>query len=227
MELLRRTNSMQGAREQKRIARSRRTARVAFACALAFFAGATTASAQSEVPAGTRFLVELRDTLDARRVKVGKKFEARTIESIVSTNGSVIPGWTKLKGQVSYVDDHQMVLRFDRIEPPGGKQALVATVTGVVGEKNVKGKAGDEGEIKSKGHRGRDAAIGAAVLGGIGAAVGASQGGGRGAAIGATAGGATGAVVGAAAGGPKDLVLREGTRLELQLDRPLYFYPRR
>ena len=196
-------------------------------CALALFAGTATAGAESEVPAGTRFLVELRDTLDVHKVRAGKKFEARTVEAIVATDGSIIPGWTKLKGQVSYVDDHQMVLRFDRIEPPGGKQALVATVTGVVGEKNVKGQAGDEGEIKSASHRGRDAAIGAAVLGGIGAAIGASQGGGRGAVIGATAGGATGAVVGAAAGGPKGLVLREGTRLELQLDRPLYFRRRR
>src|SRR5712691_886511 len=168
------------------------------ACTLAVFAGAATANAQSQVPAGARFLVELRDKLDARKVKVGKKFEARTIEPIVAADGNSIPAWTKLKGQVSYVRDNQMVLRFDRIEPPGGKVPLVATVTGVVGEKNVKNKAGDEGEIQSASHRGRDAAIGAAVLGGIGA------------------------VIGAAAGGPKELVLREGTRLELQLDRPLF-----
>ncbi|PYU17459.1 MAG: hypothetical protein DMG29_01425 [Acidobacteria bacterium] len=155
------------------------------------------------------------------------RFEARTIEPIVAADGNSIPAWTKLKGQVSYVRDNQMVLRFDRIEPPGGKVPLVATVTGVVGEKNVKNKAGDEGEIQSASHRGRDAAIGAAVLGGIGAAVGATQGGGKGAAIGAATGGATGAVIGAAAGGPKELVLREGTRLELQLDRPLFFRARR
>ena len=203
------------------------TSPIALACALAVLAGAATANAQSQVPAGARFLVELRDKLDAQRVKVGKKFEARTIEPIVAADGNSIPAWTKLKGQVSYVRDNQMVLRFDRIEPPGGKVPLVATVTGVVGEKNVKNKAGDEGEIQSASHRGRDAAIGAAVLGGIGAAVGATQGGGKGAAIGAATGGATGAVIGAAAGGPKELVLREGTRLELQLDRPLFLRARR
>ena len=201
---------------------------VALLAALAFaLAGTGVARAQSEVPAGTRFLVELRDKLEARKVKVGKKFEARTIEPIQASDGNSIPAWTKLMGQVTYVRDNQMVLRFDRIEPPGGKMPVVATVTGVIGEKNVKGKAGDEGEIKATSHRGRDAAIGAAVLGGIGAAVGATQGGGKGAAIGATAGGATGAVIGAAAGGPKDLVLHEGTRLELQLDRPLEFHARR
>ncbi len=196
----------------------------ALACALA---GTGVARAQSEVPAGTRFLVELRDKLDARKVRVGKKFEARTIEPIQASDGNFIPAWTKLKGEVTYVRDNQMVLRFDRIEPPGGKRPIVATVTGVIGEKDVKGKAGDEGEIKASSHRGRDAAIGAAVLGGIGAAVGATQGGGKGAAIGATAGGATGAVIGAAAGGPKNLVLHEGTRIEVQLDRPLEFRSRR
>ncbi|MBI3669683.1 MAG: hypothetical protein HY237_07890 [Acidobacteria bacterium] len=196
----------------------------ALACALAW---AGVARAQSEVPAGTRFLVELRDKLEARKVKVGKKFEARTMEPIQATDGNSIPSWTKLKGQVTYVRDNQMVLRFERIEPPGGKMPIVATVTGVIGEKDIKGKAGEEGEIKAASHRGRDAAIGAAVLGGIGAAVGATQGGGRGAVIGATAGGATGAVIGAAAGGPKDLVLHQGTRLEVQLDRPLVFRARR
>ena len=50
--------------------------------------------------------------------------------------------------------------------------------------------------------------------------VGAQQGGGRGAAIGAGTGAVAGALIGTAAGG-KDLVLENGARLELQLDRPL------
>lgn len=183
--------------------------------------------AQSEVPAGTRFLVELRDKLDSEKVREGKKFEARTVEPIPAADGSTIPAWTKLKGEVSYARDNRMVLRFERIEPYGQKMPLVATVTHVVGEKGVSSKAGDEGEIKAAGHRGRDAAIGAVVLGGIGAAVGAAEAGGKGAAIGAGAGGATGAVIGAAAGGGKHLVLHEGTRIELQLDRPLEFHARR
>jgi len=197
---------------------------LALACALGL---APAASAQSEVPAGTRFLVELRDKLDSHKVKVGKKFEARTVELIPASDGSTIPAWTKLKGEVSYVRDNQMILRFERIEPLGQQMPLVATVTRVVGEKDVSGKAGEEGEVKASGHRGRDAAIGAAVLGGIGAAVGATQAGGKGAAIGGGAGAATGAVIGTAAGGGKHLVLHEGTRIELQLDRPLEFHPRR
>lgn len=182
---------------------------------------------QSEVPAGTRFLVELRGKLEARKVKPGKKFEARTLEPLQADDGNYIPAGTKVKGRVTYARDNELQLRFEEIEAPGGKRPLVATVTGVVGEKNVRERTGEEGEIKSESHRGRDAAIGAVVLGGIGAAVGASQAGGKGAAIGAGTGAATGAVIGAAAGGPKNLVLHDGTRLEVTLDRPLAFRGRR
>jgi len=178
--------------------------------------------AQSQVPAGTRFMVELRDKLEARKVHAGKKFDVRTLEALRATDGSVIPAWTKIHGRVSYVEHNKMVLQLEQIEAPGGRIPIVATVTNVVGQKDVKNRAGEEGEIEAKGHRGRNAAIGAVVLGGIGAAVGASQAGAKGAAIGAGAGAATGAAVGAATGG-KDLTLYEGTRIEFELDRPLTF----
>jgi hypothetical protein len=176
--------------------------------------------AQSEVPAGTRFMVELRDKLDARKVKPGKKFDVRTIDAMQASDGSVIPAWTKIHGRVSYVEHDKIILRLEQIEAPGGKIPIVATVTNVVGEKDVKSKASDEGEIKADSHRGRNAAIGAVVLGGIGAAVGATRGGGKGAAIGAGVGAGTGAAIGAASGS-KDLVLNDGTRIEFELDRPL------
>jgi len=214
--------TMTGLNRRKRLAKWA-TCLTALACALVW---APAASAQSEIPAGARFLVELRDNLDARKVRAGKKFEARTLEPIQATDGNSIPTWAKLKGEVSYVRDNKMILRFERIATPSGEIPLVATVAGVVGEKDVKEKASEEGEIKASGHRGRDAAIGAVVLGGIGAAVGASQAGAKGAEIGAGAGGATGAVIGAVAGG-RDLVLHKGTRTELQLDRPLMFRTRR
>ncbi len=194
----------------------------ALACALAWVPAA---SAQSEIPADTRFLVELRDHLDARKVKPGKKFEVRTVEAMQATNGSIIPAWTKIHGRVSYVEHNKMILRLEQIEAPGGRVPIVATVTNVLGEKDVKSKAGEEGEIKASGRRGRNAAIGAVVLGGVGAAVGAKEAGATGAAIGAGAGAGTGAAIGAASGG-KDLNLREGTRIEFQLDRPLVFRTR-
>jgi outer membrane lipoprotein SlyB len=91
-------------------------------------------------------------------------------------------------------------------------------VTQVVGERDVRARADREGEIRADSHRGRNAAIGAVIASGAGAAIGATQGG-REAAIGAAAGAAAGAALGATRGG--NLVLDKGTRLELQLDRPL------
>ncbi len=175
--------------------------------------------AQSEVPAGTRFLVELRDRLEAKKVKPGKKFEARTLEALRAADGRTINARAKLKGRVSHVEHNKMMLRFEEIDTGRGKEPIVANVQRVMGEKDVRAKS-SEGEIQASGHRGRDAAIGAAVLGGIGAAIGAKEGGGKGAAIGAGAGAGAGGLIGAAAGG-KDLVLMEGTRIELELDRPL------
>jgi len=196
---------------------------LALLCGMAL---ALPAAAQSELPAGTRFLVELRDRLDAKRVKPGKKFEARTLEPLYGSDGSVIEAGARLRGRVASADDNKLLLRFERLDTRRGWVPIVATVTGVVGEKHVKKTANDEGEIKSSSGRGKNAAIGAAVGAGVGAAIGAARGGGQGAAIGAAVGGGTGAVIGAASGG-RDLELREGARIEVQLDRPVFFRPRR
>ena len=182
------------------------------------------AQAQSEIPAGTKFMVELRDKLEPKKIKVGKKFSARTLEALHSTDGNWIEADAKLKGRVSYVDGNRVVLRFEKLDTRRGWVPIVATVTGTVGERNL--KVNDEGEVKASTGRGKSAAIGAAVGAGVGAAVGASQAGGKGAAIGAATGAAAGAILGAAAGG-REPVIHEGARLELTLDRPLVFKPKR
>ncbi len=183
------------------------------------------AASGSEIPQGTRFLVELRDKLDATKIQAGKKFEANTLEALQGSDGKMIKAGAKLRGIVTHVERSKMVLRFDRIDTGRGWVPIAATVTQVIGEHNVKEKAGSEGEVSASGGRGKRAAIGAAVGAGVGAAIGASEGGGKGAAIGAGAGGAGGAVIGAASGG-HSLVLEKGARLELALDRPLNFRSR-
>ncbi len=195
---------------------------LALLCGLAL---ALPMAAQSEIPAGTRFLVELRDNLEARKVRPGKKFQARTLEALYGSDGRWIEAGAKLKGRVASVDGNRILLRFEQLDTRRGWVPIVATVTGVVGEKHVKKTASDEGEIRGSSDRGRNAAIGGAVGAGVGAAIGATQGGGRGAAIGAIVGGGTGAVLGAASG-RRELRLREGTRIEVQLDRPVLFRPK-
>lgn len=178
------------------------------------------AADHKEIAQGTRFMVELRDKLEAKKAKPGKKFSAITLEALETSDGTIIPSGSKLKGRVGYVEGNKMVLRFERIETRYGKFPIVASVVSVVGERDVKDQVGPEGEIKAEGGRGKGAAIGAIVGGGIGAAIGASKGGGKGAAIGAGVGGGSGALIGAAAGG-RDLVLQKGARLEVELERPL------
>ncbi len=176
----------------------------------------------SEIPAGTRFMVELRDTLEAKKIKKGKKFEAKTLEALSSRDGSLIPAGAKIKGRVSSVRDNEMTLRFEEIDTGRGKVPLIASVAGVSGEKDVKADVGKEGEIRASGGRGKSAVIGSAVGAALGGVVGATKGGGKDAALGAGIGAAAGAGVGAAAGG-RDLELSKGTRLDLVLDRPLAF----
>lgn len=195
---------------------------LALLCGLAL---ALPMAAQSEIPAGTRVLVELRDNLDARRVRPGKKFEARTLEALNGSDGSWIEAGVRLRGRVASVDGNRILLRFEQLDTRRGWVPIVATVTGVAGERDFNRRASNEGEIRSSNSRGRNAAIGAAVGAGAGAAIGAARGGGHGAAIGAIVGGGTGAVIGAASGG-RDIELREGTRIEVQLDRPVLFRPR-
>lgn len=184
------------------------------------------ALADAEVPRGTRFLVELDDTLEAKKIKRGKEFDARTLEALRATDGRVIPAGARLRGEVTYVENNKVMLRFEQIDTRRGTVPLVASVVRIVNEEDVRDKPGEEGEVQASGNRGRNSAIGAVVGGGIGAAIGAAKGGGKEAAMGAGAGAAAGALIGAATGG-KDLILYEGTRLELQLDRPLILPGRR
>ena len=180
----------------------------------------------SEVPAGTRFMVELRDKLEAREIKKGKKFEVRTLEALTAIDGNQIPAGVKIKGRVTSVSNNDMVLRFEEIDTKNGKSPIIASVAGVSGEKDVKAKVGKEGEISSSGGRGKSAAIGSAVGAAIGAGVGAAKGGSTNTIIGAGIGAGAGAGVGAAAGG-RDLELTKGTRLDVVLDRPLSFKAKR
>jgi len=188
--------------------------------------GSALALQNSEVPAGTRFMVELRDKLEAKEIKKGKKFEVRTLEALTASDGNQIPAGAKIKGRVTSVRNNEMVLRFEEIDTGRGKTPIIASVAGVAREKDVKAKVGKEGEISSSGGRGKSAAIGSAVGAAIGGAVGAAKGGTTNTVIGAGIGAGAGAGVGAAAGG-RDLELTKGTRLDVVLDRPLSFKAKR
>src|ERR1700731_4829127 len=56
-----------------------------------------------EVHAGTRFLVALHDKLSTKEDKRGKQFTARTLEEIVSADGTTLPAGAEVRGHIDKV----------------------------------------------------------------------------------------------------------------------------
>jgi hypothetical protein len=173
------------------------------------------------IPEGTRFIVRLKDKLETKKLKPGKKFTAELAEDLVAPNGVTIPRGKKIRGHVSEIDrgtHARLLLSFNEIETPHGKMPLAATVTDVPGEHSIK-QPNAEGEIERKGVSKGRAIKSAAAGAGVGALAGAVTGGMRGAVIGAAAGTAVG--LGAGILTDRDLRLEKGQQLELRLDRPV------
>jgi hypothetical protein len=173
------------------------------------------------IPEGTKFIVKLKDTLDTKKIQVGKKFSAELAEDLTTQSGQIIPRGRKLHGHVSSYDrglHGRLLLSFDEIDTRKGWVPLAATVTDVPGEHGVV-SSGNEGEVGRKGTDKRRAIESAAVGAAVGAAAGAVTAGGKGAAIGA----AVGAGLGTGAGilTDRDLRLEKNQQLELRLDRQL------
>jgi hypothetical protein len=172
------------------------------------------------IPEGTRFVVKLDDTLDSKKLKPGKKFNAKLAEDLTAPNGSVIPAGKKIHAHVSDVDNGmhgRILISFDEIETRHGWRPLIASVSDIPGEKSA--KANEEGEIERKGKNKQRMVETAAVGAAIGAAAGAVGAGGRGAAIGAGAGAGAGVITALLL--DRNLKLNKGQMLELRLDRPL------
>ena len=173
------------------------------------------------VPEGQTFLIRLDDKLDTGKVKSGKRFVAKLAEDISAPNGATIRSGAKIRGHVSSVEPGihaRMLLSFDEIDTGHGKMPLIATVTGVPGEKAAK-QPNEEGQIEKRGMNTRREVEAIAVGAGVGAAAGAAKGGGKGAGIGAGAGAGAGALAGFLT--DRNITLNKGTILEVRLDHPL------
>ncbi len=188
--------------------------------------GQAPATVLPNVPNGTRFLVKLDDKLSTRKDKVGKKFDLKTLEPLVAENGTVVPPGTKIRGHVSRVEPAGLTgrariwLSFDEINTKQGKLPIVAHVSSVPEEHSVRAGDSREGEIEARTSKGKQEVQAAAAGAAIGAVIGASTKGRKGAAWGAVLGGAAGFLI--ASGMGQELELQKGTKLELELSRPLY-----
>lgn len=174
---------------------------------------------------GTKIAFTLNNSLSTRTNRAGDEFSGVVSRSVRVGDTIAIPEGSVVRGTVSHSERPGKVkgrgelgLSFDQLGLPSGEvYDLSASLTDLdTGEKET---VGEEGEVKGEGTKKRDAAtIGAGA--GIGAVIGAIAGGGKGA--------ATGGAIGAGAGTGmvlltrgKDVELRRGTELAIQLDRPL------
>jgi len=193
-------------------AKAARPAVVAIFALVGTLPGAAPCSAQSQIPAGTRFVVELEDTLDARKALPSTKFEAHTVERLLASDGNSLPVGTKLRGGVASQHENEMTLRFESVDAPGGQVPIAATVlrtmTGEDAPEASGKKASAQGQHKlpvAAGSRGRLNAVSGGVRWFL---VGGPEDGQK------ETGGGSGSA-------NKTQVLKKGTRLEVQLDQPL------
>jgi hypothetical protein len=161
------------------------------------------------VPAGTRILVRMRDSVDSSKQKTGERFTA-TLETNLEAGGSVVARkGTTVYGQLA---NAKSAGRYK------GSSELTLELTDIV----INGKAypllTSTYEIKGKGE---GAQTTKKVLGGagLGALIGGIAGGGTGAAIGAAAGAVTGTAVASTKKG-EQLVIPSETLLEFRLQQP-------
>ena len=178
-----------------------------------------------EVPAGTRFLIGLESKLSTKNSKPGKRFKAKTLEPLATSEGVMVPPGAEVRGHIDQAERAGLTgrariwLTFDDIKVRGSRVPLIAEVTDTPGERSV--KADEEGKIESRKDKGGQQAEAAVAGAAIGATAGAVAHGGKGAAIGAAVGAAGGFI--ATSGYGQELTLQKNTKLELTLDRPLYF----
>jgi hypothetical protein len=189
--------------------------------------GSGSATAPNEVAPGTRFLIRLEDELGSTDSKAGRSFTARTIEPLASADGTTLPAGAEVRGHVDKVQAAgktgraRMWLTFDDIKTPDGWMPLIATVDDVPGVHSIRVDYDREGEIEVDSSKRRDAFEAAAAGALVGAAAGVASHNEKDAAMGAAVAAAAAYMVTSGLG--QELTLQRDTKLEIVLDRSLYF----
>jgi hypothetical protein len=184
-------------------------------------------TAPNEVAPGTRFLIRLDDELGSRDSKAGRRFTAHTIEPLATAGGTALPAGAEIRGHVDKVEAAgktgraRMWLTFDDIRTPDGWMPLIAMVDDVPGVHSIRVDYDREGEIEVTSSK-RQQAVEAAAAGAlVGAAAGVASHNEKNAAMGAAVAAATAYMVTSGIG--QELALEKDTKIEIILERSLYF----
>ena len=160
------------------------------------------------IPKATVLTVVLDRELEAKKLKKGKEFKAHLSEPVRGDAGHVIiPVGSEVKGKVEDADERHLELKFREIKTPSGKKSIEARIVWVDAE-NVKI---DDNELESPGKSG------AKKVGSAGTTV-----------VGVAKGGVAGAAIKGIGrilfgGGGKDLKLKKGTLVRIELRKDLKF----
>jgi hypothetical protein len=171
------------------------------------------------------FLVRLDQELNTGKNKNHERFQVRTMEPLVASNGYVLPVGTKIAGHISRIEPGGLTgrarvwLTFDDIETTRGTLPIVAEVSSVPGEFSVQTGESKEGEIAARTGKGSEVAEATAMGAAKGSAHGVTSHNGKEAAMGAAVGGMTAFL--ASSGIGQEIDLPKGTKLDLVLERPL------
>lgn len=180
---------------------------------------------------GTRILLRLINTIDTKHSVPGDRVYLQTATPVYVNGRLIIPPGSAVSGTITEAQRAGRVkgksalnLRFETITLPNG---VVRDLLSRAGSVDTRGNLDrTEGRIEGESDKGGDArkVAGATAAGtGVGAIAGAAAGHlGMGAGIGAAAGAAAGLASVFGSRGP-DVVLQQGTTMELVLDRDLTF----
>jgi hypothetical protein len=174
---------------------------------------ATAAAAQKAqtvtVPAGTRILIRMIDSVDSSKQKAGYRFTATLETNLQAVDVMVAPRGTTVYGQLASASSAGRM---------SGSSQLTLELTDIVINGTAYPLLSSTYEVKGSGEGSKTAkkAIGGA---GLGALIGGIAGGGKGAGIGALAGAAGGTAIAASKKG-EQLSIPSESLLEFRLQQP-------
>ncbi len=182
-------------------------------------APARVAPTEAVVPAGTRILLELVNSLNTGKSREGDRVYLRTVVPVSANNRIVIPVGSTVIGTITAArparGKRDLYIRFDSL----------SLADGTTRDLRARPDGGKEGKVAGQTEGAREArtvATGAGIGASIGSIAGVAGGhAGAGAGIGGLAGAAAG--LGSVLSKRQDITLRAGTQVEMALDRDLRF----